>query len=134
MSDVSVLKSRKFEQDGYTVIVEHISDDMQCKTPDELQANYEGSPLEEKLEYLERDRKRFDAWLEGEWQYIGIAVTIRKQTETNWADDGLEVGRSSVWGIESDSGHALIAEMEKEQIEEAFQELERLKKALCGEK
>lgn len=125
------LTKRTFEQDGFTVIVEHLSDDdMQCETPEEALAHYNGCPQSEKAKYFKQDKRRYNAWLRDKWQYIGIEVSIRKQTPSNWADGGLEVGRSSVWGVESDSGDH-IAELEKEEIANAFAEVKLLMAALA---
>jgi hypothetical protein len=56
-----------------------------------------------------------------------------KNTASNWADGGFEVGRASVWGIESDSDSSYIRETEEQEISEAFAEVKRLKQALCGQ-
>lgn len=124
---------RKFQQDGFTVIVERVSDtDRRAETPEEQQANYDGCTAEEKAEYFKQDAARYQAWLNDEWSYMGVTVSIRKQTASNWADGGLEVGRASVWGIESDSEEQDFQELENEGIEEAFAEVQRLRDALCA--
>ena len=41
------------------------------------------------------------------------------------------VGRSSIWGVESDSGEEYFAQLEEEQIADALADVERLRVALC---
>jgi hypothetical protein len=131
MSDV--FKTRKFEQDGFTIIVERVFDiGHSPETPEQMQANYSGCTDAEKAEYYKQDKKRFDGLLRGEWSYVGVAVRVLKQTSTNWANGGLEVGRSSVWGIESDSDESHFAEMERDEIAGALAEVDKLKAVLCG--
>ena len=126
-----IVSSRKFEKDGFTVIVNRIIDiDMECETPEQQQANYAGCSKKEKREYFKQDKAHYDAFCNGEWYYQGVAVEIRKQTVSNWADGGLEVGRASVWGVESDSDASYFATLEDEEISEAFTEVARLKTAL----
>lgn len=122
--------SRKFEQDGFLVIVKYELDD----DPDTsyLTQEYEDSPPEERAEYKARDVARLKGLKRGDWYYMGVCVTIRKQTKAKWADGGLEVGRASVWGIESDSEASFIAEVERDMIAKAMSEVNNLREALCG--
>ena len=129
MSDV--LSTRKFEQDGFTVIVERIADD----NPD---ADWLTDPARysdvtdatERAKYEAQDAERLAALERGDWSFVGVAVTIRKQTATKWADGGLEVGRASCWGIESDSDESFFADIERDMITDAFAEVGALKEAL----
>lgn len=122
------MTKRTFEQDGFTVIVKRVLDD----DPDLswLTQDYEDCG-EDAAKYREQDRERLDAYDRGEWYMLGVCVEIRKQTTTKWANGGLEVGRASVWGIESDSGESHLAEVEKDMIAQAFAEVNLLKEALC---
>ena len=129
MSDV--LFTRKFEQDGFTVIVDHVYDPtMECDTPEVASQNYDSDDAD-KAKYFAQDKARYDSWCNDDWRYIGISVTIRKQTASKWADGGLEVGRASIWGIESDSDAAYLATIEAETVSEAFGEVAALKLVLC---
>ena len=49
------------------------------------------------------DFARLRAWCNDEWHWIGVVVTAEREE--------LELGRASLWGIESDSGayHAKVA-------------------------
>jgi hypothetical protein len=123
------LSTRKFEQDGFTVIVSRILDtDGDLSN---LEQEYSDCTPEEQAQYKEQDAKRLAGYNNGEWCYVGVAVSIRKNTASNWADGGLEVGRASVWGIESDSEESYFASVEADEIAEAFAEVERLRKALA---
>lgn len=121
--------TRTFKQDGFTVIVSREID----MDPDMsyLEQDYSDCTPEEQEQYKEQDRQRIAAYNRGEWYYVGVCVSIRKQTKSNWADGGLEVGRASVWGTESDSEESHFAELEQDMIREAFAEVARLREALA---
>ena len=123
------MHKRKFEQDGFLVIVTHEIDE----DPDTsyLTQEYEDCTPEERADYKAQDAARLKSLERGDWYYMGVCVSIRKQTDTHWADGGLEVGRASVWGIESDSDASFIAEMARDMIAGAFREVENLRRALC---
>jgi hypothetical protein len=124
--------TRKYEQNGFTFIIEHVADEMTPETPEDQQTNYDGCSDEEKAQYLAEDTERYEAWKRDEWYYMGIVCTIRKNTTTHWADGGLEVGRASVWGIESDSDDSFIRATEEEMVDRALAEVELLKVALAS--
>lgn len=54
----TTLSTRKFEQDGFTVIIKHVADDRQCETPEEQQANYAGESAKDKAKYFKQDKAR----------------------------------------------------------------------------
>jgi hypothetical protein len=123
------LIKRKFEQDGFTVIVKHIIDEDSDYSS--LTQEYADCTPEEQAENKAQDAARLRGLERGDWYYMGVAVSILKQTKSNWANGGLEVGRASVWGIESDSEPSYIAEVERDMVAEAFSEVNRLREALC---
>jgi hypothetical protein len=126
------ISSREIKQGPYTVTVERVYDSGRfCDTAAEAAKGYTGSMTTAELaKYRKQDQARYDAWCKDDWMYVGVAVTIRLQTSSNWADGGMEVGRASVWGIESDSGEEYFAIVEADEISEAWAEVERLKVAL----
>lgn len=123
-----ILSKRQYEKDGFTVIVKRILDD--DADTSYLTQDYAGESPEDRAKYQAQDRARLQAYHRGDWHYLGIVVEIRKQTKTNWANGGLEVGRASVWGFESDSEESFLKSEEENIVFEAFQEVERLKEAL----
>lgn len=128
-----ILKSRTFEKDGFRYTVSHILEDDNPKSHGLGDtSNYAGLSEAEQRKYNAQDAKRIAAYNRGEWHYLGIAVDIRKNTSSNWADGGPIVGRASVWGIESDSDAPYFAEVEEDMIAEAETEVARLRVALCG--
>ncbi len=126
---MDTISKRIFEQDGFTVIVRRVFDE----DPDLswLKQEYKDEKPKDRAKYRAQDAERLKAYHRGDWHMLGIMVEIRKQTKTNWANGGLEVGRASVWGFESDSDEAFLASEEKNITAEAFAEVERLKQALC---
>lgn len=125
---------RSFKQDGFTVTVKHEFDEYGGLSWLTDVNRYAGCAPEEIAEYQKQDNERLEAYDRGDWCLIGVCVSIRKQTSSNWANGGLEVGRASVWGIESDCDKEYFAEIEMDMIAEAFEEVNRLKAALCGDK
>jgi len=121
--------ARTFEQDGFTVIVSR-EVDMDTDTS-YFEQDYSECTPDEQEQYKEQDSKRLAAYHRGEWYYVGVCVSIRKQTASNWDDGGLEVGRASVWGIESDSDESHFEELERDMVAEAFSEVKRLREALA---
>ena len=128
-----VISTRKFEQDGFTVVVERVVDYDGDASWLEDSNRYEGCTAGETAKYLEQDAERLAGLRRGDWYFVGVAVKILKQTSSNWANGGLEVGRASVWGIESDSDDASFDETERDIIAEAFAEVDELRKALTAE-
>lgn len=124
------IKSRSFEQNGAQVKVTRVID----PTPDigylTDESRYRGIEESDAALYREQDAVRVAAFNAGEWQMIGIVVTIRVQTASNWADGGHVVGRDSLWGIESDSEESYLASVEAGCISEAWEEVTRTKQAL----
>jgi hypothetical protein len=112
---------RTFEKDGFTVIVTHEYDD----SPDTsyLEQEYEDCTPEEREQYKQQDRERLEALRNGDWYYLGVCVAMKKGS--------YEVGRASVWGIESDSDEGYFTEIEDDLITEAFAEVARLRAAIA---
>jgi hypothetical protein len=114
---------RTFEKNGFHYTVKHVIDgdaDWSYLAPES-----DDTPVE-----AEAKRARLHDLRMGRWYHIGVVVEIRKQTTSNWADGGLEVGRASVWGVESDSGQGHLDEIEADMVAEAEAEVERLREAL----
>jgi hypothetical protein len=123
---------RTFEKNGFHYTVKHLIDedpDLSTLEPDS--GRYEGCTSEEVKLNEQMDADRLAAFYRGEWHYIGIVVSIRKQTASHWADGGLEVGRASIWGIESDADPSHLDEIERAEIAEAEAEVARLRAALA---
>ena len=125
----NVLGTRKYEKDGFLIIVNRVYDD----DPDTsyLTQDYEEEAPADRAKYREQDKARLASLYRGDWHFLGIAVEIRKQTASNWADGGLEVGRASCWGFESDSEESFLRQEEENITAEALAEVGRLKEALC---
>lgn len=68
----------------------------------------------EKIAYALQDSKRMEDYERQEWSMLGIAVSVYY--------DGAEIGSSSVWGVESDSGEHYLCYCEREQSREAMYE------------
>lgn len=64
-------------------------------------------------DYLEQDAKRLESYGNG-WCCVGVVVTATRS--------GVVLGRSSVWGIESDSDKSYFEEMAEEMITDALEE------------
>lgn len=58
------------------------------------------------------------AFTRGDWSYMGVVCDVRVKTPTNWAIPH-QVGRASIWNVESDSGEKYFTQLEGEMIEEA---------------
>mgnify|MGYP001558118327 FL=1 len=95
-----------------------------------LQQNYKEDSPKDRQRYLAQDKARLDAYYRGDWHYVGVCCDIRIKTETNWTIPTV-IGRSSVWGVESDSGEDYFKDLAEDQIAEAFADIERMKKALA---
>ncbi len=130
MSDT--ISKREYDKDGFTVIVKRIFD----TDPDlsYLEQDYYEDTPEDRAKYRKQDAERLKAYNRGNWHMLGIAVEIRKQTSSNWANGGLEVGRASVWGFESDSDESFLKSEEENITAEAWAEVGRLKQALRSPK
>lgn len=128
---MDLIKRETREQDGFTIIVDHVVDhDADLSY---LLQDYDDVSEHERAQYKKQDTERMAAYHRGDWSMIGIAVTIRKQTATsNWADGGLEVGRASLWSIESDSDPEYFDEVARDLTVEAFAEVAKLKAALSA--
>jgi len=73
------------------------------------------------LSYLDcmDDRERLAAYDRDEWTMVYCTVLVRVQTATNWSVPNV-IGRASLSNIESDSGAAYFAEVEKDLAHEAL--------------
>ena len=95
-----------------------------------LEQDYSDCTKEDQAQYKAQDRERLKAYHRGDWYMLGVCCDIAIKTDTNWVTPTV-IGRSSVWGVESDSGDYL-KELAEEQIAEAMHDLGNVKKALCG--
>ena len=129
---MDVLQTRSELRNGFSIQIDRVVDpdgDVSFLTGPE---RYSDLPPAERRTYEQADAERLRAYQRDEWCMVGVLVTIRKQTASNWADGGLEVGRASLWAIESDSEPAYFTEVENDLIAEALAEVERLRAVLCG--
>jgi len=118
------------ETRGAFTITVQIEDDDSAPDLTSDPDKYDGLSPAEIAAYLRADADRLDAYNNGEWHYVGVTVTIRVQTGTGWADGGLEVGRASCWGIESDSDAAYFETTARDLMEEAWHEVEQVRRTL----
>ena len=95
-----------------------------------LQQDYKEESPKDRQRYLAQDKARLDAYYKGDWHYVGVCCDISITTEMNWAVPTV-IGRSSVWGVESDSGEDYFKELAENQIAEALADIERMKKTLA---
>lgn len=115
--------TKKYEKDGFTIVINRVVDE----TPDlsYLQQSYDGLGDEtEAAKYRTQDYDRLMALDRGEWYMMGITCSVRKQTSSNWADGGMEVGRASVWGIESDNSEEYLLSVEKDMEHELIRRVQ----------
>lgn len=95
-----------------------------------LEQDYKEENATDRATYKAQDKQRLDDYHKGNWYMLGVCCDISIITATNWAVPTI-IGRSSVWGVESDSGDYL-KELAEEQIVEAMHDIENVKAALCG--
>lgn len=121
--------TKKYEKDGFTIVINRVID----QDPDTSYLEQDYSDIGDAAEaakYRTQDKLRLASYYQGDWYFMGITASVRKQTSSNWADGGLEVGRASIWGVESDSSEEYLESVEKDMEQEALLEVERLKVAL----
>lgn len=77
----------------------------------------EGTPGQRAARAAEADFKRLKAWVNDEWIYLGVAVTVE-------VDGVALVGKydHSLWGIESDSGPEYFTEVADELLDDAMKD------------
>ncbi len=75
-------------------------------------------------DYIDQDAKRLEAYEADEWRCYGIIATAYVA--------GVEMGESSLWGIESDSDPAYFDEVAQERAEEAAAEAEAQARKVCA--
>lgn len=68
------------------------------------------------------DFDRLRAWCNDDWHWCGLVVVVKR--------DGIELGRSSIWGTESDRGEHLVT-LVNECAEEALSEAREALAGLC---
>lgn len=123
------MKTREYQKDGFAVTVDRVLDEDADLSYLE---DYADESPSDRAKYLAQGKARLEAYDRGEWYMLGIVVTIRKQTPSNWANGGLEVGRASIWGYESDSEEGFLKSEEESIASEAWREVEQLKASLAA--
>jgi hypothetical protein len=78
----------------------------------------------EKLSYALHDNRRLEQLNNGDICILGVRALVQFQ--------GVVIGESSIWGIESDSDESYFAETETEQIKEALAEAKAFRKELAS--
>lgn len=79
------------------------------------------TPRQRAAKAARADFERLRAWCNDDWQWCGVIVTASRE--------GIDLGRASLWGIESDAGAYLVEvanELAGEAIAEATAMLGRL--------
>lgn len=71
----------------------------------------------------EADFQRLKAWCEDDWYYIEVTVTAHK--------NGIELGRASLWGIESDALDYILDDVVPDLVAEAIETAEQAIQGLC---
>jgi hypothetical protein len=84
--------------------------------------NYKGEPPAKIREYVARDYERMERLNRGDWSYVGI------RADAEIVVDGVaqEITSGGLWGIESDSDWAYLAEIDGEQLSELRSQLRAL--------
>lgn len=83
----------------------------------------DGTPGERAHRAALADFNRLRDWCNDEWCYVGVVVTAYRE--------GIELGRASLWGIESDAGDYLT-EVANELLDEAVDEAKETLGRLCA--
>lgn len=92
---------------AFGVTVKRVSDtDADLSFLEHDSGNYKGESPEDIAKYEAQDLERLDAYHRGDWEMLGVQVTV--------ARNGIILGRASLYGIESDSGEEYFKEVEKE--------------------
>lgn len=124
------LNFRTFTQGGLIIEVYRLYDADATFNEHNEPDRYDGVEPIERAKYEAQDETRYNAWQADEWYYLGVCVDVRIKTATNWIELPL-VGRASIWGVESDSGEEYFTQLETETIDEALEDVKRLRAALC---
>lgn len=66
----------------------------------------------DRVKYALEESARMEELERGNWYYLGVSATV--------TFDGAEIGRASLWGIESDSGDSYIQEEARNMAHEAL--------------
>jgi hypothetical protein len=78
-------------------------------------------------DYQAEDQARIDAWLNDEWDYVGVVARaeIRIPYGKDWLTTTLD--SPGLWGVEDDSGEEYLSSIYEEERETLFGMLEALK-------
>jgi hypothetical protein len=71
-----------------------------------------GAKWSEKREHVLQDYERMEALNRGDWRFMGIIATVYV--------NGVEMGSSSLWGVESDSGDDYFLEVARDLVWDAW--------------
>ena len=125
---MDVLSTKTIELEGFTVRIDRVLD----TDPDlsYLEQSYEPDcPPDEAEKYRKQDSERLRDYNRGEWQMIGICATVVIDNGGGWAKP-TEIGRDSLWGIESDSDEGYLGETERECARQAISDTRKTYKAM----
>jgi len=84
--------------------------------------NYVGESPEDISKYVRQDYERMERLNRGDWAYIGVRANAKIIV------DGVsqDISSGGLWGIESDSDRAYLAEIDSEQLSELREQLRAL--------
>lgn len=79
------------------------------------------TPKQQAARTARADYERLRAWCNGDWYYVGVIVTVSRA--------GVDLAKSSLWGIESD-GDEFLHEVAEELISTSLDEAEAKRKGI----
>jgi len=88
--------------------------------------NYAGELPEDIRKYVRQDYERMERLNRGDWAYIGVQADAEILLPSGDASLVQEITSGGLWGVESDSDRAYLAEIETEQLAELRDQLRAL--------
>lgn len=89
-------------------------------------SNYKGLPEEEIRKYILQDYARMESLHRGNWFYMGLRAEAEVFVPCGQSSISQGITSGGLWGIESDSDKAYIADIEKEELAELRKQLSAL--------
>jgi hypothetical protein len=117
---------------GRELVIQHVIEEYaQPETIDQLARDQGWADLapEEAAKIEAAERARLEAWEQGDWQYLGVVVSIRQVWGGHFPR---EIGEASVWRVESDAGAAYLGDVAADLFLEAQADVIALEAALMG--
>lgn len=84
------------------------------------------------LDYLQEEEKRFQAWKQDEFYFLGVRVLVEIH---NWhTGNNRKFESAGLWGIESDSDSSYFLEVARDELHNLQAEFPELKDLVIDEK